>query len=220
MRVGIYIDGSWLFQHTVGKRRNRKEPRYAVAWQSFTEHILREVGLTGAELAQVYYACSYRKGDRESLSKKQKFADRLKSYGWEVDLFELLNVKGKEIEKEVDMAVGTRIVEAACEGKIDVAILVSGDRDFGPALELAVNHGVRPIVMTSQEVGWHPRHIETVNIESVAEKLARQACYCQCEYHEEQGKSMGRWVFIDNQKAEPSEHAFFCDDCRKRWCKF
>ncbi len=49
----------------------------------------------------------------------------------------------ENIQKEVDMAMGTEMVSQAMTGSFDVAVVVSGDRDFLPAVEKVQSCGKR-----------------------------------------------------------------------------
>ena len=50
---------------------------------------------------------------------------------------------GEDRQKEVDVALGCEMVVRACRDQYDVAILVSGDRDFVPAVEHVQDMGKR-----------------------------------------------------------------------------
>jgi hypothetical protein len=68
------------------------------------------------------------------------------------DGFDLVTKKlGFGGEKEVDTAMVAKIVSDACDNVFDTAIIVSGDRDFVPAVEFAKARGKRVEVAAFSE---------------------------------------------------------------------
>ncbi len=94
----------------------------------------------GMDLIKVYFACS---SAPEAGKAQQNF------YDW-VDRQAFFYVKqfdrrqhsdGVNREKQVDVYLATQIVALAYEDAYDVAILISGDEDFVPAIEIAQQKG-------------------------------------------------------------------------------
>lgn len=61
-------------------------------------------------------------------------------------------------QKEVDTSMTVDIVEMSCENLCDCIVVVSGDRDFRPALISAKRHGIKTMVVStvgslSEELG-------------------------------------------------------------------
>lgn len=54
-------------------------------------------------------------------------------------------------QKEVDTSMTVDIVEMACGNFCDCIVVVSGDRDFRPALISAKRHGIKTMVVSTEE---------------------------------------------------------------------
>ncbi len=70
--------------------------------------------------------------DEDSAARTRKFHDYLRYNGFRV--IERNSVEGRE-QKEVDVAMACEMVVHALKDNYDVAIVISGDRDFVPALQ-------------------------------------------------------------------------------------
>ncbi len=70
--------------------------------------------------------------DEDSAARTRKFHDYLRYNGFRV--VERNSVEGRE-QKEVDVAMACEMVVHALKDNYDVAIVISGDRDFVPALQ-------------------------------------------------------------------------------------
>lgn len=70
------------------------------------------------------------------------FHDILARYGFTMVARDCCTL-GVDRQKEVDVALGCEMVVRACRDQYDVAVLVSGDRDFVPAVEHVQDMGKR-----------------------------------------------------------------------------
>lgn len=73
------------------------------------------------------------------------FHDVLMHSGWALDLRDVYDT---EHQKEVDVALATRLMAGAVEDSYDTAVIVSGDRDFIPAIEYVRSLGKRIEIMS------------------------------------------------------------------------
>lgn len=94
---------------------------------------------TGAELVKVYFACSSSK-DAENVQGFFEYLD------WQphfyVKQFETRRRDGGDgVEKQVDVYLASQMVALAYENAYDHAILISGDEDYVPALEIVHQKG-------------------------------------------------------------------------------
>lgn len=81
-----------------------------------------------------------------SLSEKRSYYEKLRSQGFRVimrDSVERLEGGIKPVQKEVDVALACELLEHAMMNHYDVAIVVSGDRDFVPAMQKVQAAGKR-----------------------------------------------------------------------------
>ncbi len=80
--------------------------------------------------------------DRSVHEPKRRLHDALRYQGFRVIIREVSFTEEGE-QKEVDMALATEMLVGALRDSYDVAILVSGDRDFVPAVERIRAEGKR-----------------------------------------------------------------------------
>jgi uncharacterized LabA/DUF88 family protein len=93
----------------------------------------------GLELVKVYLACSSNK-DAEG---PRRFFERLDWHPYfYVKVFETRDREGGgRVEKQADVYLASQMVALAYENAFDHAILISGDEDFVPALEIVHQKG-------------------------------------------------------------------------------
>lgn len=145
-RCAIFIDGGYvdkLFQHHLGGVR--------VDYGKLAQHIS-----AGSDLLRTYYyhCLPYQHNppspdERQRFSAKEKFINALSRLPrFQVRLGKLehrgINSDGTPIfvQKRVDILLGVDMVELAATHQIGRAVLVAGDSDFLPAIEVVKRHGV------------------------------------------------------------------------------
>jgi uncharacterized LabA/DUF88 family protein len=151
-RCAIFIDGAYidkLFQHHLGGVR--------VDYAKFAQHI--SVGCD--VLRTYYYHCLPYQSSPPTTEERTRFAgserymaalSRLPRFQVRLGKLEYRGVKhdGSPIfaQKRVDILLGVDMVELAATRQINRAILVAGDSDFLPAIEVVKRHGVLTVL-------WH-----------------------------------------------------------------
>jgi uncharacterized LabA/DUF88 family protein len=110
---------------------------------AFEDFVARLTG--GMDLIRVYFACSSRSAD-----------DPVKALFHHVDNlphFYLQSFERRKSgeEKQVDVYLAAQMVAQAYENSYDVAILVSGDEDYVPAIEIAQHKGKLVFVASMPE---------------------------------------------------------------------
>jgi uncharacterized LabA/DUF88 family protein len=143
-RVMIFIDGNNFYfglRKIFGKNKSLKN----FDFQKFSEFLAK-----GEKIEQIYYynALLDRKHNEEKYESQKQFFDTLKKIpNFNLVLCKLLkrNITGTDkfyyIIKEDDIHMAVDIVENSCNNKFDIAILVSGDGDFVPAVYSVKNKG-------------------------------------------------------------------------------
>jgi hypothetical protein len=107
------------------------------------------------------------------------------------------------------MAVGTELVSRAVLRDMTDAILISGDRDFYPAIERARAAGVNVGLVSSRVAGSRSHtdlDLGLQYIEDIRPDIRRETVRCRNESH-----SGDPWVFLDSQ--EDWEYPHWCDRC-------
>jgi uncharacterized LabA/DUF88 family protein len=102
----------------------------------------------GMDLIKVYFVCSSAAGASPGL---QRFYDWLDSQEYFlVKQFERrANELGEQREKQVDVYIATQMVALAYENAYDVALVVSGDEDYVPAIEIVQQKGKIVVAVSS-----------------------------------------------------------------------
>ena len=147
-RVAIFIDGSNLY-HSLDENCRR----YDVDFAAFAAKLSK-----GRPLYRIYYYNVLRDPDRnpQAYQDQQKFINALYSTPYLEVRMGSSKMRGDVIvEKGVDIMVATDLLRLAWNDLYDVAILVSGDGDFGYALQTVKNRG---------------KHIEVAYMESHASR--------------------------------------------------
>lgn len=78
-------------------------------------------------------------------------------------------------EKGIDAAIATDLLSLAWEGVLDVAVLVSGDSDFVPAVERIQERGLKVVNATWRRYGHELAHScwASFDLDSVVDRLVR-----------------------------------------------
>ena len=94
----------------------------------------------GTDLIKVYFVCSI---GPTSGPGQQRFYDWLDSqeYFYVKQFDRKSNNQGELREKQVDVYLATQVVALAYENAYDVAMIVSGDEDYVPAIEIVQQKG-------------------------------------------------------------------------------
>jgi len=110
---------------------------------SNTNHKIADLGLRKAfldyeELVRILLgerrlAAAYMFDSCSPESPKRNYHNALAQKGFRMDIRECK--EDSTCQKEVDVAMARRMIVAACDNLYDVAIVVSGDRDFVPAVD-------------------------------------------------------------------------------------
>ena len=151
-RVMIFIDGSNHYHIIKYMFNNKKSVSF-----DFEEFVKDIVG--DRELIRVYYysAPLDRKKDEETYIKQQRFFDALKripNFNLVLCRMQKVKIDGKEIYqvKEDDIHLAVDMVKLAFNNAYDVAILVSSDGDFNPAVK-----AVKEIGKNIENIGFETK---------------------------------------------------------------
>lgn len=133
-RVMIFIDGSNLY-HVLKQNTDKHDLDY----KRFSEKLTGDRDL----IRTYYYNIRQESPDNPSLAEKQ---DRFLKALYETQYLEvklgIWKARGQTmVEKGVDVMIATDLIMHAYEDHYDIAILVSGDADFYPALQAVKDIG-------------------------------------------------------------------------------
>jgi len=140
-RVSIFIDGSNLYHNL---------KRYSI--KTTFEEIIKKIE-TKREILDVFYytALLDKSTDEKGFTSHKKFLDNLKKIpNFHIVLCNLRKVMLKDGKvdfaiKGDDVYLATDLIKGAYENLYDVAIIVSGDADFIPAIKLVKKNGKKVI---------------------------------------------------------------------------
>ncbi len=158
-RVAIFIDGS-NFYHALRRTFGKASIRFDLLAEKLVNRT------SGRKLLRIHYYTAAYDNNSDEYRKQQRFLDALKRTPYlslslgrleprPVVWNELTPGKQKEIEgllghplqqvtlveKGVDVQLAVDMVELAVDNTYDVAVLISGDGDFAPAVELVKKLG-------------------------------------------------------------------------------
>lgn len=119
-RVMIFCDGSYLF-HSLEDRGERLH--YGK---------LREELSLGEKLIRALF---YGSSPEDKRPKQEAFYNNLRHLGWDVKIYPLKELEGiRSKEKQVDIALVTDMLLYGHEDLYDIAVLITGDKDYKPAV--------------------------------------------------------------------------------------
>lgn len=104
----------------------------------------------GMDLIKVYFACSSGPDGGEKVQSFFNWMDHQEYFY--VKHFERRQSADGSREKQVDVYLATQIVALAYENAYDVGILVSGDEDFVPAIEIAQQKGKILVAVSAEKM--------------------------------------------------------------------
>lgn len=146
MKSSIFIDGN-NFYHGLKYIYRDSKKLIDFNFEKFCNFLANESQIINI----FYYNASLDKNEnQDKYESQQKFFEKLRKIPkFNLILCKLLKrkIKGKNeyyyVLKEDDINMAVDMVEGACENKFDIAILVSGDGDFVPAVKSAKKHNKR-----------------------------------------------------------------------------
>ena len=134
-RVIVFFDYSNFHQALSRLTKGDFPDRKRFDFKGFVETLTR-----GMDLIKVYFVCS---SGPTSGSGQQRFFDWLDGQEFfYVKQFERKsNEFGEQREKQVDVYLATQVVALAYENAYDIAMIISGDEDYVPAIEIVQQKG-------------------------------------------------------------------------------
>ncbi|MFM8330404.1 MAG: NYN domain-containing protein [Candidatus Methylumidiphilus sp.] len=142
-RVIVFLDYSNFHQAMNRLTKGEFPERKRFDFKRFVEVLTQ-----GMDLIKVYFVCSTAPS---SGSGQQRFYDWLDGQDFfYVKQFERKsNEFGEQREKQVDVYLATQVVALAYENAYDIAIIVSGDEDYVPAIEIVQQKGKIVMVVSA-----------------------------------------------------------------------
>ena len=153
-RCAIFIDGGYLEKLTKNEFGGAKTD-FSKLSQEIAVHEKCDI------LRSYYYNCLPYQGNPPSTQEKERFSKRQKFYSaierlprFQVRLGRL-EYRGNKpdgspiyVQKRVDMLIGIDMVQLSLKGQIQKTILIAGDSDFTPVVEMVKQNGVLTVL-------WH-----------------------------------------------------------------
>jgi uncharacterized LabA/DUF88 family protein len=161
-KVMVFIDGTWLYYQLFGRGRRCAITRqwgdrwwethhidYSRLPQLISDHLSAELARTqpyaqrAVEVVRVLVFSSFRPDDEDVVSQRERMFRAMQELHFEVHLGEYVGGQ----EKCVDIALAVDMMHyATVPNAFDIAVLISGDRDFIPALVRTRQKGKRVAV--------------------------------------------------------------------------
>lgn len=152
-RAMVFIDGNNLY---FGLKKNIGN--YNLNYSKFIQKIVGEYELVRA----YFYTALFRKEDDERLfNSQQKFLSYLQEVPYMQVTTGRIEKRGEAlVEKGVDVNLAVDLVRFAARGLYDVAVLVSGDSDYAPAVHAVKDMGLHvENAFFFDEVSIHLKHV-------------------------------------------------------------
>ena len=131
-RVAVFIDGANLYR-ALKHKFNRASIDFGK---------LAGLLVGGRQLLRTYYYTAAYPGTDPKVKDQQKFFDALRKTPYlELRLGKLRHKGGSYEQKGVDVHLAVQMIDLAFRNTCDVVILLSGDSDFVPAVNLVKNLG-------------------------------------------------------------------------------
>ena len=152
MRVNAYIDGYNLYHAEVALNDNR------LKWlnlRALCQHFCNEYD----RLDKVYYFTAYAEHIEGGGDKRHKIYidDFLRDFGVEAIFGHFNTFEGNTKEKQTDINIALQLFEDAIYDKYDMAILISADTDFIPAIEKVHNLGKEVLLLLPPKYNYSPK---------------------------------------------------------------
>lgn len=143
-RVIVFLDYSNFHQALTRLTKGEFPEKLRFDFSGFVETLAQ-----GMDLIKVYFVCS-----SAGSGGQQRFFDWLDGQDFfYVKQFERKsNEFGEQREKQVDVYLATQVVALAYENAYDMAIIVSGDEDYVPAIEIVQQKGKIVTVVSSSSL--------------------------------------------------------------------
>jgi uncharacterized LabA/DUF88 family protein len=124
------------------------------------------------ELIRPYYFDSYKKGNY-----KQGFYHYLNMVGYRVEAQPLVERNGVDREKGADIRLATELIAQGFNDSYDIAIVVTGDRDFERAVNYVQDQGKRVIGVqfeNNMSGDLKPVFDEYIKLDDIASEIRQQ----------------------------------------------
>ncbi len=140
-RIAIFIDGSNVYHNLKNLFPDKKS--FDFNFEKFTNYLVKD-----RFLFKIYYynAPLDIMQDKEKYIKQQKFFDKIKritNFVFVMCRMQKRKIGDKTIYevKEDDIHLAVDMVKSACNDDYDIAVLVSSDGDFVPAIKAVIEKG-------------------------------------------------------------------------------
>ncbi len=154
IKVAIFIDGKNFY-----KSLRAHDPNIIIDYKKFAQWLCNKVGGENARMVGAYYYTGYAPDSGSPSEKLHHFLEGLdRQEGYNVRYSPLIYRKmtckhcGKEIryttEKRVDTRLVSEILQLGAVDAFDVAVLISGDQDFVPAVKALNTIGKQVYIAT------------------------------------------------------------------------
>ncbi len=159
MKVMLFIDGTWLY-YSIFERLDRGCPivdkfgyfwqnRYQVDWAALPQLICQKLQPRRQhgpfELVRVFVFTSYKAGTLKTSDRYKMFEEMQRQPNYELHMLETV---GKN-EKCVDISLAVEMIHyATIPNSFDVAVVLTGDKDFMPAMKRTRQKG-RQVALAS-----------------------------------------------------------------------
>ena len=206
-RVGVFYDGGHFAKAQSYFFAKDQKWLHPTPFHDLIEHFIRkqEQNFT---THKVVYAAWYQglypssRANEKQLRKDRNRHTDLMHAGVEVQFVPISHSSDKE--KGVDVALAVDAMEVGLDGKIDVAVLVTGDGDFVPLVRRLMKHGIRVAGFYFEYEHFHNNN----NYRAFANKRLLEACNYSLNINQLENEKDCRGLFqsLFRQPKQPNIH--------------
>lgn len=246
-KIMTFIDGSWIYANiptlAMAKGLSDLHIDYGLLPNVLARKVAEDMRLHAFDIVRTSFFASipvnYDERDELTVQRRRDFYAMLKEeFHYETELYPV-NFRGRRIrradrdplddfeprEKSVDIALASSLIYyGAVANAYDIAVIVIGDRDYVPALQMVRRMGKRVAIASIRDScafeyadprdAARVKDVDLIWLNDIIDevKLTFEARWieCQSEYHD--GDRMV-WTTYRPRRRQP----FFCDACRGRF---
>ena len=119
----IFIDASNM-------NKSAEHLGFKIDYKKFKHFLERFLEHNGFRLVRPYY---YTVEDKDST--QPIFHSKLRNFGYELKIKDIVKINSKYEEKEIDIKIATDILYFGYNNSYDLALICTGDKDFLPVIE-------------------------------------------------------------------------------------
>jgi len=143
-RVSVFIDAEYVIRSA----KSLKDKPYGVdipIWDINWVNLVKDATKMGILLRTYYYTSALSPDkNKKTYNEQERYLEKLQSFGFVTKLGKMVKIRDSWVQKGVDIQMAIDIVTEEC----DIAVLITGDSDFAPAVKKSIESGKEIFLVT------------------------------------------------------------------------